>query len=404
MVRPSDDGVMELNEIEVVSGRRAREPLPSDLVAVMAMLALALAFILVMPLADLPLRAPIGLVLVLVLPGYSLVSALFPRRDGLNRTFRALLSIVSSLILALIVGLVLNFSPWGLKLGPIVASLALTTISFVFLAHLRRLQLPAEDRFGTGFDWDYRSFFTYRDPILPASMIVVAEMLIFRGHLEAGMVVHGTNLLALVLSSAYVADRTHQALMLLPLFRLLNAAIPIFFQLTLYSYALVYAPMFIPIYLILKNSSFSRDEIGITFRNFWKYLPLAVAVGLLLGFGEYKVISPEMLLPEINVKTVIQLSLIMIFFVGVVEEFIFRSVLQTALVDWAGSAKGLVAASLLFGFMHSGYGLYTEIAYVSAAGLVFGIFFMKTKSLPLVSFLHGVTNISLFLIVPSLLK
>ncbi len=142
MVRPSDDGVMELNEIEVVSGRRAQEPLPSDLVAVMAMLALALAFILVMPLADLPLRAPIGLVLVLVLPGYSLVSALFPRGDGLNRTFRALLSIVSSLILALIVGLVLNFSPWGLKLGPIVASLAITTISFVFLAHLRRLQLP----------------------------------------------------------------------------------------------------------------------------------------------------------------------------------------------------------------------------------------------------------------------
>ena len=40
--------MMELNEIEVVSGRRAREPLPSDLVAVMAMLALALAFILVM--------------------------------------------------------------------------------------------------------------------------------------------------------------------------------------------------------------------------------------------------------------------------------------------------------------------------------------------------------------------
>lgn len=390
---------------EIVDGseRKVWEPLPSDLVLVVALAALASAFALVMPLADIPLRAPIGLFLVLFLPGYAIVSAVFPGKEGLSIPFRAVLSVGLSLVTALIIGLVLNFSPWGLRLGPIVASLVLSTFAFVAIGYLRRVQLPIEERFGTGFYWDLKSFLTYRDPTLPALLIVVAELLIFKGHIEAGIVLHATNLIALVLSSAYVADRTHQALMLLPLFRLVNAAIPIFFELTLYSYALVYAPMFLPIYITLKSRRFSREEIGINFRNFWAYLPLAVIIGLLLGFGEYHVIRPEMLVPQVDMRSVLELSLIMIFFVGVVEEFIFRSVLQTALVDWVGSTKGLIAASLLFGFMHSGYGLYSEMAFVSAAGLVFGLFFMKTKSLPLVALLHGVTNISLFLIVPMLL-
>ncbi|MCC7570509.1 DUF1616 domain-containing protein [Candidatus Micrarchaeota archaeon] len=379
------------------------EPLPSDLVLVLALAVLASVLTLVMPFADLPLRAPIGLVLVLFLPGYALAAAIFPRRAGPGHIIRGALSLGLSLAMVLLIGLALNFSPWGLGLGPIVASLVCSTFVFVAAAYYRRIQLPGVERFSPGFAWDLKSFLTYRDPALPALLIVVAELLIFKGHIEAGIVLHATNLVALVLSSAYVADRTHQALMLLPLFRLVNAAIPIFFELTLYSYALVYAPMFLPVYVILKSSRFSREEIGITFSNFWPYFPLAVIIGLLLGLGEYHVIRPEMLVPQVDMRSFLELSLIMIFFVGVVEEFIFRSVLQTALVDWVGSTKGLLAASLLFGIMHSGYGLYSEMAFVSAAGLVFGLFFMKTKSLPLVALLHGVTNISLFLMVPMLL-
>lgn len=391
-----------MGEITPGLKKRVWEPLPSDLVLVLALAALASAFTLVMPFADIPLRGPVGLVLVLFLPGYALAAALFPGKNGPRHLIRGSLSVGFSLATALAIGLALNFSPWGLRLGPIVASLVFSTFAFVAAAYYRRIQLPEEDRFLPGFAWDAKSFLTYRDPTLPALLIVVAELLIFKGHIEAGIVLHATNLMAIIFSSAYVADRTHHALMLLPLFRLINAAIPVFFELTLYSYALVYAPMFLPIYLILKSRRFSREEIGINFRKFWAYLPLAVIIGLLLGLGEYHVIHPEMLVPQVDLKSVLALSLIMIFFVGVIEEFIFRSVLQTALVDWVGSTKGLLAASLLFGIMHSGYGLYSEMVFVSAAGLVFGLFFMKTKSLPLVALLHGVTNISLFLMVPIL--
>ena len=69
------------------------------------------------------------------------------------------------------------------------------------------------------------------------------------------------------------------------------------------------------------------------------------------------------------------LALIMNFFVGFVEEFVFRSALQTVMEEHMGNAVGLVIASIIFGFMHSGYRLPQELLYVSFAGLVFGLLF-----------------------------
>ena len=118
---------MNLDSTIASSKRRVWEPLPSDLVVVMGLAALGAAFTLVMPLADLPLRAPVGLVLAIFLPGYALMAALFPRR-GLNGLLRAALSVTSSLFVALAIRLLLNFSSWGLRLGPIVAFLILVTL------------------------------------------------------------------------------------------------------------------------------------------------------------------------------------------------------------------------------------------------------------------------------------
>jgi membrane protease YdiL (CAAX protease family) len=97
---------------------------------------------------------------------------------------------------------------------------------------------------------------------------------------------------------------------------------------------------------------------------------------------------------------VLELSVVMIFFVGFVEEFVFRSALQTVASERLGQIPGVLLTSLLFGFMYGGYHLTAEIFFAFCAGLVFGIMFLKTASLPLIAIAHGVTNVSLFLIVP----
>jgi membrane protease YdiL (CAAX protease family) len=238
------------------------------------------------------------------------------------------------------------------------------------------------------------------DLVIPIFLILLAEFLIFLGYVSTAMPIHALNLIILTLSSIYINNKVFPSLMLLPLFRLINVAMPVFFNLTLYSYFMVYAPMFIPMYYLIKEGFLGSSEAGLTFKGFWFYLPLAVSVGFILGWGEYNVIHPQLLTPGTHIKDVLILAITMIFFVGFVEEFVFRSSLQTVLAERLGPKAGLVAASIIFGFMHSGYHLPLELLYVSLAGVVFGLLFWLTKSLPVISLAHGVTNISLFLITP----
>ncbi len=240
----------------------------------------------------------------------------------------------------------------------------------------------------------------YLDLLFPVFLIFLAEILIFYGKPEAAMPIHALNLVFLSLSTVFINNRTYPALMLLPLFRLLNVAMPVFFHLTLYSYVLVYAPMFIPMYMVLKEKFITPEEAGLTFERFWFYLPVTISMGLALGWGEYMVIKPQMLVVDNDLQQMLILALTMIFFVGIVEEFVFRSSLQTVLQERIGLIGGLVLASVIFGFMHSGYHLTLELLYVSLAGLAFGVLFWLSKSLPVVSLAHGVTNISLFLVAP----
>jgi uncharacterized protein len=238
------------------------------------------------------------------------------------------------------------------------------------------------------------------DIIIPVFLIFLAELFIFLGKSNLAMPIHSINLILLILSSIYINNRIYPALMLMPLFRLLNVAMPVFFDLTLYSYSMVYAPMFIPIYFLVKEGFVSSEEAGFTFKGFWYYLPLAISVGFALGWGEFNVIHPQMLTPGANIKDVMILIVTMVFFVGFVEEFIFRSSLQTVLRERLGPIAGLMLASVIFGFMHSGYQMPLELLYVSLAGVVFGLLFWLTKSLPIIALAHGVTNVSLFLVVP----
>jgi hypothetical protein len=68
-------------------------------------------------------RYVFGSLMVLFIPGYSLVEALYPNKKDLDSLERLALSIGLSLALVPLVGLVLNYTPWGIRLDPIVFSL-----------------------------------------------------------------------------------------------------------------------------------------------------------------------------------------------------------------------------------------------------------------------------------------
>ena len=76
------------------------------------------------------LRVGLGLVSSLYLPGYAFIEAVYPKRDDLEELERFALGVGLSIALTPLVGFVLNYTPWGIRLDPITVGLSIVTLVF----------------------------------------------------------------------------------------------------------------------------------------------------------------------------------------------------------------------------------------------------------------------------------
>ena len=108
-------------------------------------LAVFLIFIMIYVLPGSPpfiyLRYILGSVFVLYLPGSSLIELLYPKSGELSQLERLALSIGLSLALVPLVGLILNYTPWGIRLDPVFTSLSLLTIGLAGGAVYRKFTI-----------------------------------------------------------------------------------------------------------------------------------------------------------------------------------------------------------------------------------------------------------------------
>lgn len=86
------------------------------------------------------IRYILGSLFVLYLPGYALIEALYPRGDELEPLERIALSIGLSLALVPLIGLILNYTPWGIRLNPIIAALSITTEALISIATIKKFR------------------------------------------------------------------------------------------------------------------------------------------------------------------------------------------------------------------------------------------------------------------------
>ncbi|GAA5050539.1 DUF1616 domain-containing protein [Haladaptatus pallidirubidus] len=140
--------------------------LPADLVIIGAFVILTLAVVFTPGINTTPLRAVVGLIFVLFPPGYAFIAALFPEGtslaeddpnstvesasrfgSGIDGLERVALSFGTSIAIVPLIGLILNFTPWGIRLVPVLLSLSLFTLCMTVIAAVRRWNLPEEERF-----------------------------------------------------------------------------------------------------------------------------------------------------------------------------------------------------------------------------------------------------------------
>jgi hypothetical protein len=104
------------------------------------------------------IRQVLGIIFVLFLPGYALIKLLFPTKmpivfqtntETMDNIERIALSVGMSLAIVPMVGLILNYTPWGIRLAPITLSLLGLTVLFAAAAAIREFRANNSSPFGS---------------------------------------------------------------------------------------------------------------------------------------------------------------------------------------------------------------------------------------------------------------
>ncbi|RQH02267.1 DUF1616 domain-containing protein [Natrarchaeobius oligotrophus] len=178
--------------------------LPADLGCTLVVTLLVNVAVFAPVVRETPLRIPLGLLFVLFIPGYVFIAALFPEagerasgderagstpdekgvwgeqvdesrendvsdgdgtglfsdapsRSGIDGIERVALAFGLSIAITPLIGLALNFTPWGIRLAPIMVATTGFTLAVTAIAAIRRWDLPPEDRFRVPYREWYES-------------------------------------------------------------------------------------------------------------------------------------------------------------------------------------------------------------------------------------------------------
>jgi uncharacterized membrane protein len=134
--------------------------LAADLLVIITSVILVVGIVFT-PLSELRALAIVaGLLFILLVPGYALVSAVFPRAgelapgSGTETSWLARIgaSVAGSGIAITVVGGLLDFTIWGFDRAAILVGLSVLTVAATAVAWHRRRRLPTADQAGTDFD------------------------------------------------------------------------------------------------------------------------------------------------------------------------------------------------------------------------------------------------------------
>jgi len=125
--------------------------IPPDIAVCYVWLAGALLSIYLPVVNETFLRVIFGIPVILFVPGYALIAALFPAAKDIGGIERIALSFGLSIAVVPLIGLALNYTPWGIRLDPVVVSLAIFTLGMCLAAQYRRACVPAAERFTVPF-------------------------------------------------------------------------------------------------------------------------------------------------------------------------------------------------------------------------------------------------------------
>ena len=111
-------------------------------------LSLAALVVSIVPALSASLARPVvGAAIILFVPGYAFIAALFPHKTTLRNGLRLALSFGTSIAIVPLLEMGLNYTRWGIRVGPTLSVIVIFTLACVVVAGTRRSRLPPYERF-----------------------------------------------------------------------------------------------------------------------------------------------------------------------------------------------------------------------------------------------------------------
>jgi membrane protease YdiL (CAAX protease family) len=137
-------------------------------------------------------------------------------------------------------------------------------------------------------------------------------------------------------------------------------------------------------------------------RRYWRISALVAVSGLPLGLVEYLVLRPGPIVEEYTAGGFLLAFIILLIGTGLIEELVFRGILQSTATSVLGRWPGIVFVSLVFGVLHVGHLSALDVVFVFGVALYFAEVVRRTRSLFAVTIAHGLTNFMLFVMLPTI--
>ncbi|MEA3325374.1 MAG: DUF1616 domain-containing protein, partial [Euryarchaeota archaeon] len=135
-----------------MAGRRLKYCI--DLIVVAILVGLCILFVLVEPFNETPLRIPFSLIILLFLPGYALIAAMFPKMGEIGGIERFTLSIGLSIAITVFDGFAISVTPYLFRPVPLILTLSAITLFLLLVTVVTRALTRRDKRYFV----DYQGF------------------------------------------------------------------------------------------------------------------------------------------------------------------------------------------------------------------------------------------------------
>jgi membrane protease YdiL (CAAX protease family) len=184
-----------------------------------------------------------------------------------------------------------------------------------------------------------------------------------------------------------------------PLIRVISLSLPLTTIPRVYWYFVVSIPLFAAIIVALRSLGIRLRLRPISLRSLPSQLAFALS-GLLFGYIEFLILRPDPLITDYNWTNFAIAAGILFVSTGLLEEVIFRGIMQQTSIEQLGRWPGILYAATIFAILHIGYQSILDVLFVLLIGIIFGWYVSRTRNLLGVTLSHGLTNTVFFLVIP----